>query len=208
MLSLAAESRGSDTVTIVSETGRDSTGPAARKDGFCIASWTQTRPYFDVSITARLFSAEPDSGVAYLTTRIGPGATLADQIASASFLFPPEHHYPADVLVFSGLTLAPGTYYLIIAGGSTYHAGWYSTDQPTVTTDVGVTQHGAAVVYDFNLATYLPASVHTPEPSYHNIYSVTGTAVPEPSGIAFIVGAGFGYALFRRTRSTALDVNA
>ncbi|HKQ37867.1 MAG TPA: PKD domain-containing protein [Verrucomicrobiae bacterium] len=163
-------------VTVVSETGRDARGWAARTDEFGIVSWSQTNGYQDVEITVRLYSvAAADKGTAYLMRRVGPGTTTADQVAVASVTFPMA--YPADVLIFSGLTLGPGTYYLIVAGGSNYWSAWFGTDQPTIATDAGVTHNGN--VYVFEPVAYPPAAVPHDHPEMHYIFSVTGNRIGE-----------------------------
>jgi len=47
-----------------------------------VSSWTQTGSYTNVSISAVLASGEPIS--VYLTNQIGPGTTVANEIASTS----------------------------------------------------------------------------------------------------------------------------
>src|SRR3954466_6097924 len=46
-------------------------------------SWNQTNRYTNVTITARLgsFGVRQQTGRAYLTRRVGPGTTVADEIA-------------------------------------------------------------------------------------------------------------------------------
>ena len=83
------------------------------------ASWTQAGTFNGVSITAGVFGV-PNAGVtatAWLTTAIGPGATIADQIATAPI---------TSSTIFSGLTLGPQTYYLVLLFNSgTNVAGWW-----------------------------------------------------------------------------------
>src|SRR5204863_8662304 len=67
------------------------------------------------------------TGTAFLTTRVGPGATIADEVARYNYtvtspLFPHELK-----TLFSGLTLGAGTYYLIISGSGS--GGWIGTDK-------------------------------------------------------------------------------
>src|SRR5687768_9680109 len=55
------------------------------------ASWTQTNRFTNVTVTTHLISFAPgQTGRAYLTTRLGPGTTSADEIASTAFNFPLE----------------------------------------------------------------------------------------------------------------------
>ena len=195
---LAVVAQTTATTTIISETGRDYAGWAARTDQFMAISWSQAGSYTDVSITARLYSLDPtDIGTAWLTTQVGPGTTLADQIATASFSFPSTAN-PSDVILFNGLTLDPGTYYLTIGGGTNYWSAWYGTDQPIVTTDTSVTYNGNFYVY--NPDPYSPASPYVPTPSITPIFSITGTVVPEPTSPTLVGLTVSAFLLFRRPR--------
>jgi hypothetical protein len=158
--------------TIIAETGRHAYGWQARYDEFGVVSWTQTNTYYDVKITAPLYSvATDDTGTAYLTRRMGPGTTLADQVATAPVAFP-GYQNPSEVVLFTGLTLGPGTYYLFITGGTNYWSSWTGTDQPTLATDAGVTHNGD--VYVYQPAAYPPASTYYEHSWMRHIFSVTG----------------------------------
>jgi hypothetical protein len=184
--------------TIISQTGRDYGGWAARTDQFDAISWSQTSAYTNVSIAVRLYSLDPtDIGTAWITTRVGPGTTVADEVATASFLFPSSID-PSDAILFTGLTLNPGTYYLSIGGGTNYWSSWYATDQPVLTMDTGVSYNGNFYVYD--AAPYAPASTYDPTPSITPIFVITGTAVPEPASLAFIGITVSMFILFHRPR--------
>src|SRR5271156_811648 len=79
-------------------------------------SWTQTGSYTDVTISAFLSSlgGSDGTGTVYLTDQIGPGTTVANQIAETTvsgLAFGPA----TATTVFSGLDLGPGTYYLVTA---------------------------------------------------------------------------------------------
>ena len=162
--------------TIVAETGANAFGWAARTDQFMVVSWTQTNAYRDVNVGARLYSlALADPGTAYLMTRIGPGTTAAEEVAVASFTFP-NAQFPSAVLLFSGLTLGPGTYYLIVAGGTSFWSAWYGSREPNVIADGGVTHNGNFYVTD--PAAYAPASVIHPHSTAFQIFAVNGTRMP------------------------------
>jgi hypothetical protein len=96
------------------------------------ASWTQSASFSNVSISALL--AGTGTASAYLTTQIGPGTDAGDVVASTTFPFGP----PLLTTLFSGLSLGPGTYYLVI-GGTGDIGSWYGTTTPVVTTGAGVT---------------------------------------------------------------------
>jgi hypothetical protein len=160
--------------TIVAERGSVRVGFVAQRNTFTFVSWTQTNKYLDVKITARLstFSGLVDQGTAYLTSRVGPGATEADEVAVASFTFPSTLS-GSDVLLFSGLTLGPGTYYLIITGEIYSGPSWSGTLGSGPTTDIGVTHNGG--FYVPQAAAYPPASTGLPISERSQIFAVTGT---------------------------------
>jgi hypothetical protein len=74
--------------------------------------WSMSDTYTNVSISVGLSTLFAASGVAYLTTQLGPGTTVADEVASTAFTFPTGS--PSTVNLFSGLTLGPGDYYLTL----------------------------------------------------------------------------------------------
>ena len=82
--------------------------------------WTQTASFSNIVIDASLVSIDDSfrSGTAYLMNAIGPGTTTASEVlAPANFTAPvgsPFGPVPLTTL-FSGLTLGPGTYYLVLA---------------------------------------------------------------------------------------------
>ncbi len=80
-----------------------------------MASWTSSVAFDNVSIFAELGADNSSASLtAFLTNAVGPGTTAANQIASVT-LTPPFLDSPG-VLLFSGLNLGPGTYYLVLTG--------------------------------------------------------------------------------------------
>ena len=85
-------------------------------------AWSTTSAYQNVSISAWLSGSAAVGGLttgpleAYLTTSIGPGATSATQVASTVINVSLPSASSVEVSLFSGLTLAPGTYYLVLSG--------------------------------------------------------------------------------------------
>lgn len=177
--------------------------------------WTSSLSFSAVTITTQMASSNPvgATGHAFVTTRLGTGTTLADQVAATSFVFPPNTNgnYSGLVTLFSGLTLTAGTpYFLTIAPDAGFTAGWYYTSQETVSSDDP--QISPADLFEFDHdppytdprpgpAAYLPASaffnqIHTAAP----VFAVTGTIVPEPSMLALLsIGLTL---LSRRQRET------
>ena len=115
------------------------TGPGFRSL-FGIAgavAWSTTSAYQNVSISAWLSGSPAVSGLttgpleAYLTTSIGPGATSATQVASTVINVSLPSASSVEVSLFSGLTLAPGTYYLVLSGNfPLLPAAWAECQSP------------------------------------------------------------------------------
>jgi hypothetical protein len=99
------------------ETGIGVGGPSVNAGQFESQGWTQEKTYDGVSISVDLFSWTPGATfdiTAYLTNAIGPLA-LSPAIATTSFSGATPDSNPQSFLLFSGLTLGPGTYYLTLA---------------------------------------------------------------------------------------------
>ena len=136
--------------------------------GVLVTAWSQSTIYTNVSITAPLLDSTPGApihgieGVVYLVTRFGPGTTPADNVvppvtvAGLSGLFTPR-------LLFSGLTLGPGTYYVVWAPTNhTPHLSMSPEGAPnSLTTGIGVSFLGIAnsdTVDSFPPATNTPVT--------------------------------------------------
>jgi hypothetical protein len=145
MIALATLSQTATGVTVISQTGFPTYGWAASGDEYKTVAWSQASSYTGMNISALLWSPDPtDHGTAWLTTRIGPGTTVADQVATTTFAFPSSigpWTVPSLVL-FSGLTLDAGAYYLTIGGGATRYSSWPGANPATFTADTGVTLDG------------------------------------------------------------------
>jgi len=164
-----------------------------------------------VTITALVDAfivGEMPSATAYLTTHIGPGTTVMDEVAQAVFTVPLElpvcspSSCGANVTLYSGLSLGPGAYFLTLgpptAGNSV--AAWFPAINPRVIKDTGVTLGPCVVAFGAAIAPYPPASAFGPLGSCGSqgdtplvmIFTVTGTAenaVPEPAPVA-LIGCG------------------
>lgn len=167
-------------------------------------SWTQSSSFSNVTIDALLGSRDPsfDSCTAYLMSAIGPGTTSASEVvAPVDFTAPVfiTGDGPSSLTVlFSGLRLGPGTYYLVLSApflnvtdGSPI--GWWVPNEPVYTTATSATLGNlfAANTTLYPANSFPPASKFaftSPQP----IYTVTGTpvtATPEPSSL-FLFGTG------------------
>lgn len=193
---------GAQAATIVSV----STGSTTVALGAAVAStgWTQTSSYNNVTVSAVLSNL---SGIgaglamhAFLTDSVGPGTTVANQIASTAFNLAPGNNQ--NVSLFTGLTLAADSYFLVIQldGGNSAQGGWAAA-VPTVITDAGVSR--SADQFSSSAAGYAPASTFSLiNQSQQLLYSVQSvdSSVPEPSTAALVL-AGLGFAIARRRRS-------
>jgi hypothetical protein len=111
-------------------------------------SWTQGESFSGVSIDASLVSIDQsfDTGTAYLMSSIGPGTTaMSEVVPPMGFTAPIGNQFgevPTTVL-FSGLTLPAGTYYLVLTAPFASIMGspllWQVATEPDIITGPSVT---------------------------------------------------------------------
>ena len=192
--------------TIISVTGPPGLSFGAGINSSLSASWSASQAYTDVSIAVLVDAfivGDTPMATAYLTTRIGPGTTVADEIAQGQFTVPLElpicssSSCGALVTVFSGLSLPSGTYFLTLGPPATGRSsvGWFPTGEPTLLTDTGVTAGHNFIVREEAMA-YPPATAFNTFTlirstgsgeiiiTYPLIFTVTGTEatpIPEPA---------------------------
>ena len=172
-----------------------------------VEGWTQTGTFTNVSITMPFEDnslSGPISGVegtVYLMNQVGPTATPANELA------PPESVSGltgsfSTVSLFSGLTLGPGTYYVVLfsTNGSPLSMSPEGSSTPVVTAASGVTALPDGLA--FTTALFPPASnmSFNPPSSPGNMFiNVTGdsSTVPEP-GAAWFFGLGLVALVLRR----------
>jgi hypothetical protein len=184
--------------TIVSVSGPINThepigGITQRIEG---TSWTSTGSFSGVDISALLMTNNSFlgpfgdvTGQAYLMTAIGPGVTVASQVATAPFFVPGTLVTPTSVNLFSGLSLGPSTYYLLLMGpAASPFFYWWTAGPATVAVDPVTTLLSDQLGGDN--AAYPPANVFVAlQNSDRFQFTVTGTAVtgaPEPSTFALL----------------------
>ena len=100
--------------------------PSGAFVGIEAVGWQQTASSQNVTISVPFFCEPPDSpqiATAYLVTSIGPGTTLANQVAAATITVSPSTGPSVNYVVFSGLDLPAGSYYLVVDTGSN-GIGW------------------------------------------------------------------------------------
>jgi len=162
-------------------------------------SWTQATSYDDVSITAELtaFGQTSETGRAFLSTSIGPSATMAGEVAYTAFTFPSAQ---GDVALFSGLNLPAGQYYLSLVGDSPdFGSGWIASDSPDIETGVGVTL-GESYGFVSPGLSYLPSSAVYDGGEVPN-FTVAVPAVSETSSYGVFLAASLFIFAFSRTRT-------
>jgi hypothetical protein len=168
-----------DTIISVSSTNDSGWVVIYASQGYRVG-WTQADAYGGVSVSAKLAAGGADqTGRAYLTTQIGPGTSVANEIASTNFSFPPQS---TNLTLFSGLQLPAGTYYLSIIGDSpTVGSQWeigYATNADTGT---GVTSLGTFGTVGAMVNSYFPASPPYSDGFVAVEFTVQGTDLTHPA---------------------------
>jgi len=142
--------------------------------------WTQADTYDGVNICAKLNSegVAGQTGRAYLTTRIGPGTSVANEIASTNFTFPLQS---TNLVLFEGLHLPAGSYYLSIIGDSSSGSCWESDNKTgNVITGAGVSSLGGFGVAG-GMNSYFPASPIYADSTIPPELTVRGTDLNHPT---------------------------
>ncbi len=172
--------------TIVSRTGPVSGGAALLVNQTIMTSWTQSSAYSDVSISATLGWPEGSptpppvlAGTAYLMNQVGPGASGANEIASAPFTTALGF---TDTNLFLGLNLGGGTYYLVLSSND--GPFWANSVGPltTLSTAPGVQFNGNYISFDEDA--YPPSEMFSSDPRDF-LFSVSGSAVVPESSTRF-----------------------
>src|ERR1700689_1855570 len=119
-----------------------------------VMGWNQSLGYTNVTITAPLednTAAGPiggTEGTVYLMNQVGPGTTTANQVAPPVLVSGLTNAF-TTVTLFSGLSLPPGNYYLVLvptnASPMSMSPEGASGGNVTVTTGTAVSTPGAAV---------------------------------------------------------------
>jgi hypothetical protein len=146
------------------------------------AGWTQTSTYSGITITAMLASDDPAdtaTGTGYLVNS-QPPTTVASQVGSPGTPFSTNNTTFSPITLFTGLTLGPGTYYVVISNGGDVLAQSSRPGSTTVTLGTGVTagpdgvENGAENAYPPDTPFFIVSQKE------ELLFSVTGTPVVTP----------------------------
>jgi hypothetical protein len=192
--------------TIISTDGQGNVGYGILGGVYAQESgWSQTGSFTDITISAEIdpggngTTPNSVSGTAYLMTQIGPGTTTLEQLGTASFSATGLSFSPTLDTLFTGLTLGPGNYYLVLTSDG---GGWeVATDGITPVTAGGV----ALISREAGTpAAYPPATDFSLSGGNDLEFTVTGTgaAVPEP-GYTAILLVGLAALIFVARRKSA-----
>lgn len=161
-------------------------------------SWTQTVSSTSTTIEAILRGEIGSQGHAWLVNQVGLGTTGTNVLAETNFN-PPLISPPAFDLssvpytpLFTGLSLSPGTYYLVLRGlGSAdiFNEAWLGDGIGVVVNSApgfAVEPYGDTITSD----PFAPAASFTVEhDAIRLFYRVEGDAVPVP-GTLLLLGSG------------------
>jgi len=179
-----------------------------RWDGIFTVGWQQSTAQANVTISIPLtyinvLSVPPSQVPAFLVTSIGSGSTPADQVASTVVSVTPQLNSDlTNYVVFSGLDLSAGSYYLVvnteIAQGAAWDGYLPAKDSTTLSTAPGITYLGA--FYDTgsspqfhpsdpfaSLTSYPPGSGGSAPGSLSFIITSSTSLVPEPQSVVFVI---------------------
>jgi hypothetical protein len=173
-------------------------GTSGSEEGIQVVSWTETDSFTDVTIGANIAvdngnPSEEATGTAYLMMKIGAGTTTAEEIASAPVSVKGNPGVDNMTTIFSGLSLGPGTYYLVIDPTSVNlisSLDWDAAGTPTETFGAGASDVMAFTATTTNAA-FAPANTFgsnqlTPIFSVTGDLGVTTSPTPEPSTTIFL----------------------
>jgi hypothetical protein len=203
-VALAASTQAA--TTYISETGPNGGNVTVEPSQFMAESWTQTVTLTNIQILADLAAAGGlSTGTVYLTNAIGNGTTsAANQVAintSAPFT---TGSTPAFQTMFTGLTLGPGTYYLVITGPGPNPSDnnfWEAASPPTLVTAAGVTYNGLFQGSGTGSETqsgYGPSSSFSGLGSALTLQFIVSSGAPEPASYLLAAAGLLAFAAAKR----------
>jgi hypothetical protein len=201
----------SSAATIYSITGPPTGGAQISSISVIGEQWTMSTSFTNINVSVMVgnltTSGTQTQGEAWITNQIGPGTTNSNVFAYDVFAIPPmptQTSY-SSVNIFNGLTLGPGTYYLILTSNDG-SSGWATSTSKVVATGSGVTAGNEwfAPAQNINQA-FEPASTFIDFGAGNKLFTITGDpvnrVVPEPSVGLLVLPALAALAWFRNRRS-------
>lgn len=191
--------------TIISVSGADSTASSAAG---LSEGWSTSGALGDVTISALLSNGNglPSTGIAYLTTALGPGTTTTQEIAQTDVTLCGS--CVEDVVLFSGLNLAAGDYWITFGAPPppASFLDWVTgpASQEVTTTAPGISYLGLEELEPSDAAFPPGGSFAFPDPLTNGIaydFTVTATPVPEPATV-WIFGLSFAGVIALKRRRT------
>jgi hypothetical protein len=204
------------TVTIVQDL---SGGTSGSTGGWLAVTWTQTGSYNNVSIGANLAISNglsTGTGTAYLVTALGPSATPANLLATDSITVSGNPGVNTMTSLFTGLSLGPGTYYLLVNPTDINmpdSLDWDGGGTPAQTLDTGVTQQADRMLSGTVASPPYDSANIASTSSVSHLFSVTGTpvvgvvgnsGVPEPGTMGLMALGLGGLGVFLRRQRVSL----
>ena len=184
-LCLLATKARADSLLSVGGTG--DRGHAIDDDEAAAASFTLANTYYEVAIRAELSAFASSEAIAFLMTNIGAGAGFSDVKAYVDLSGSDISTEPT--LLFDGLTLSAGDYFLVVSTVSGF-LYWEGSSTPIVTAAPGVV-HGVDFFTD-DAETFPPFSrfdVLFDRAAHFTIHGTSSAPVPEPASLTlFAVG--------------------
>ena len=214
-VTLAILPPAADAITIVSVSDSGTSGPGflflgGQFSNVVVASWTETGSFSGVTVKAAIGSVDSGfrSGTAYLTKAIGPGTTPTNQVVpqvgfTAPLVTSKFDPFPLTTL-FSGVSLGPGTYYLVLAAPfrdqSFSDLGWQFETSGLVTVAPGVSlgNYSAANTFFSAVDSFAPASTFLTLSGGQAFFEVS--TIPEPYSLTLML-IGLGSLITRKCRS-------
>lgn len=203
---------GAHAITIVSVSGSGqptgfllgTSGGTPSSEQILAVSWNQSASYTDVAITALLSGFF--RGVAHLSTALGPGTTPAQEVAADDFLVQLNSADRDDIPLLSGLTLGPGSYFLILEPEGGSGGNWWR-ESSVIELDAGVSLNQSVRSNDADIDQgFAPASTFSIVANGLPFsYAVTGnrvdSIVAEPGCGLLLASALVGLGLAMRRQS-------